>query len=145
MALSVLAACGSPSGPAAPEVFARWIEDADGGGRILVTARAAQAIAGAEALAPDGRIVAAAPLGPTVGRREYGVSLYGSSDTGVGLGLSLDTLARALRPPVRRQDASIALSDQAAAAYRREWRDWQVVVRFDGGPTVLRAAPDPGG
>jgi len=142
--LALLAACGSTGGRAAPEVLARWADaGGTGPGRILVTARAASAIAGAEAQGPHGQVHAASLPGRPGQGRDYGVSLHGSSDTGIGMGLSLDALADAIRPPMRRRDATIALPAEAADSYRRNWQDWQVVVRFEGGPTVVQPAPEP--
>lgn len=133
------------SGPAPPpEAYARWTAAAAGGpAQILVTARASAAIVSAEALGPRGERAAAEPGPVRSGGRDYGVAIAGSSDTGLSLGLSLDTIARALGPPQRRRFAAIPLPPGLAEEYRRSWRDWQVVVRFQDGPVLALPPPEP--
>lgn len=146
--LLALTGCSMWGQESPPEVHARWAAVPAGGpAQILVTARATTGIAAAEALGPNGEVFAATLPARNADRhdadRDYGVAVHGSSDTGLSLGLSLDSLARAFRPPERRRSAVIPLPPATAAAYRRSWRDWQVAVRFAGGPTVVQAAPEP--
>ena len=145
----LLGACGWFGGSDLPEAAARWAGgdgdgDLRGAGQVLVTALAEGTISEAELRPPTGRSLYAGDLKRPPADRDYGVALYGSSDSGVSVGLSLDIIARAMDPPRKRRFTRIVVPASAVDSYRSSWQRWQLILSFSDGARLVLPAPAPG-
>lgn len=120
---------------------------------IEVTVTAEKPTSGIELIAPDGRIISAGPISHSrwtpearAGQPAFGVGVFGGNSgvgTAVGIGIPIAIGGGAARPWTK-STADLQVVD--LAAYRADWRLWQIRVTFDDPPrAVIVPAPEPPG
>ncbi len=157
-ALLGLAGCsgtdgGSSTTPPPRSISVSYV-DSDSTPAVAAVVSHPQPLASMELVAPDGRSAAAAQiergpprsssstgLRPSVGVGVFGGSGGGGMGTGLGLGVPLG--GGASPPPASGHDARARVVIPDPAAYRRDWQNTLVRLRFGSAPEPVTIADIP--
>lgn len=156
VALLAVAGCSGSGGPASTPPAVRSISvsyvPSDSAPAVAVAVSHPQPLVSVELVAPDGRTAAAslierdAPrsspsVAPTVGVGVFGGSGGGGIGTGLGLGFPLG--GSAAPPPAAGHGARARVVIPDPAAYRRDWPNTVVRLRFGAAPEPVTVADIP--